>query len=117
HHGDLRSFESDVPFDLVLGSPPYFPPGTATEAAHSQAIPARIEVRGTVADYALTAARILAPGGVFAFVFPTSQLMRVDSALREADLTLLRRRDVIFKEGEPPLISLFAAMRNGDIPP
>jgi hypothetical protein len=30
---------------------------------------------------------------------------------------LLRRRDVIFKEGEPPLISLFAAVRAGDVPP
>ena len=114
HHGDLRDFTSDVPFDLVLGSPPYFPPGSATEAAHSQAVPARIEMRGTVADYASAAARILAPGGVFAFVFPTAQLSR---ALGDSGLMMLRRRDVVFKEGEPPLISLCAAVRIGDVPP
>jgi tRNA1Val (adenine37-N6)-methyltransferase len=116
-HGDLRDFTSNTPFDLVLGSPPYFPPGSATEAAHSQAVPARIEMRGTVADYARTAARVLAAGGVFAFVFPTAQLARAEAALRDAGLMLLRRRDVIFKEGEPPLISLFAAVRIGDVPP
>lgn len=115
--GDLRDFATDERFDLVTGSPPYFPPGTATAAEHSQAVPARIETRGSVADYARTASRILAPGGVFVFVFPTLQVSRAEDALRDARLMLLRRRDVVFKEGEPPLISLFAAVRGGDVPP
>jgi tRNA1Val (adenine37-N6)-methyltransferase len=117
--GDLRDlslFDDQRPFDLVLGSPPYFPPGTATAADHPQAVPARIEVRGGVADYARTAAAILAPGGVFVFVFPTAQLARVDAALADARLHLLRRRDVVFREGDPPLISLFAACRRDDLP-
>ena len=116
-HGDLRDFQTEQRFDLVTGSPPYFPQGTATAADHSQAVPARIEMRGTVADYAQTAARILAPGGVFVFVFPTLQIDRAMTALRDAGLRLVRRRDVVFKEGEPPLISLFAATRSWDIPP
>jgi tRNA1(Val) A37 N6-methylase TrmN6 len=117
--GDLRDpslFREDERFDLVLGSPPYFPEGTATAAVHPQAVPARIEVRGSVFDYAATAARILAPGGVFAFVFPTIQLDRVMTALDETGLKLVRRRDVEFREGEPPLITLFAASRAIDIP-
>lgn len=119
YQGDLRDesvFANEAPFDLVTGSPPYFPPGTATEADHKQAIPARIEIRGTVADYARTAARILAPGGLFAFVFPTNQIARAQQALDEAGLKLVRRRDVVFKEGEPPLITLFAASRAADLP-
>lgn len=117
-HGDLRD-ESILSgtFDLVTGSPPYWPEGTASEAAHEQAVPARIEVRGSVADYAAAARRILTPGGVFAFVFPTIQLDRALSALSDARLALVRRRDVIFKEGESPLITLFAATRAEDIPP
>lgn len=117
--GDLRDpgvFREGETFDLVTGSPPYFPPGTASAADHPQAVPARIEVRGSVADYADTAARILAPGGVFVFVFPTIQMDRVFAALDEAGLKLVRRRDVVFKEGEPPLITLFAASRNADLP-
>ena len=118
--GDLRDeaiLANEAPFDLVTGSPPYWPAGTASEAAHAQAIPARIEVRGSVVDYARTASRILAPGGVFAFVFPTIQTERALDGLRDAGLALIRRRDVIFKEGEPPLITLFAATRAEDIPP
>lgn len=119
-HGDLRDeplFPDEEPFDLVTGSPPYFPPGTATRAEHEQAVPARIEVRGSVTDYALAASRILAPGGFFAFVFPTLQRERAEVAVRDAGLKLIRRRDIIFKEGDPPLISLFGASRAEDIPP
>lgn len=118
-HGDLRDpslLGDERPFDLVTGSPPYFPPGTATEAEHQQAIPARIEVRGAVDDYARAAARVLAPGGVFVFVFPTAQLARAVAAVGDAGLKLVRRRDVVFKEDEPPLITLFAASRREDLP-
>ena len=41
--GDLRDpglFADEPPFDLVTGSPPYFPYGTAKEARHPQSIPA-----------------------------------------------------------------------------
>jgi tRNA1(Val) A37 N6-methylase TrmN6 len=117
HHTDLREFITDERFDLVTGSPPYFPPGTAVEADHPQAVPARIEVRGTIADYAATAARILAPGGIFAFVFPFDQRARAQEALDASALVLLRRRDVVIKEGERPRISLFAAASAADLPP
>jgi tRNA1Val (adenine37-N6)-methyltransferase len=118
--GDLRDpsiLADGAPFDLVTGSPPYFPPGTATAAEHPQAVPARIEIRGDVRDYATAAARILAPGGLFAFVFPYARRDHAEEALRANGLLLLRRRDVIFKEGETPLISLFAASRAADLPP
>ena len=117
--GDLRDaalLAHALPFDLVLGSPPYFPPGTSTLADHDQAVPARTEVRGAVSDYAVAAARILAPGGLFAFVFPTNQRPRAEAAIEAAGLLLLRRRDVVFKEGEPPMITLFAASRRVDLP-
>lgn len=119
YQGDLRDpavLGREEPFDLVTGSPPYFPEGTASPAAHQQAVPARIEMRGSVGDYAAAAARILRAGGVFAFVFPTLQIDRAFEALRSADLVLLRRRPVIFKEGEQSIVSLFAASRAADLP-
>jgi tRNA1Val (adenine37-N6)-methyltransferase len=119
YEGDLRDqsiLADEPPFDLVMGSPPYFAPGTATAADHEQAVSARIEMRGSVGDYAVAAARILATGGVFAFVFPTAQRARAGLALADAGLKLIRTCDVIFKEGEPPLISLFAASRASDVP-
>ncbi len=117
--GDLRDpelFREEEPFDLVLGSPPYWPVGTRMEAVHPQAIPARLEVRGAIADYALAAAKILAPGGVFACVFPLDQVERAAAAYAEADLLLLHRQDVIFKEGDPYGIALFAGSRRADLP-
>ena len=119
HEGDLRDpelFNGEAPFDLVLGSPPYWPLGARSEAEHPQAIPARLEVRGTIADYAQAAARILAPGGLFACVFPLDQVERAQAAYGEAGLALLQRQDVLFKEGEAYGIGLFAGMRPGDLP-
>ena len=120
HEGDLRDadlFKGESPFDLVLGSPPYWPVGSRKAAEHPQAVPARLEVRGDIGDYAQAAAQILAPGGVFACVFPSDQIKRAEEAYRNADLLLLRRQDVRFKEGEPYGIALFAGGRRRDFPP
>ena len=85
-------------------------------ASHPQAVPARMEVRGSVADYALTAARILAPGGMFVCVFPTPDAARVVDALDAAGLVLLRSRTIVFKAGEAFGLMLFAASRRADLP-
>ena len=117
--GDLRdpsALAGEEPFDLVLGAPPYFEPGTATEARHPQAVPARITRRGGIEGYAAAARRNLAPGGAFAFVWPTARSGEADAALEAERLVLLRRRDVVFREGEPPLVALFAAGRAEDLP-
>jgi tRNA1(Val) A37 N6-methylase TrmN6 len=119
HEGDLRDlalFQGEAPFDLVLGSPPYWPQGARTEAEHPQAIPARLEVRGTIADYTHAAARLLAPGGVFVCVFPLDQVERAEGAYREAGLALLQRQEVVFKAGEAYGVALFAGMRPEDLP-
>ncbi|MCE1203104.1 MAG: methyltransferase [Holophagaceae bacterium] len=117
--GDLRDpdlFADQAPFDLVTGTPPYWPEGHRLPAAHAQSVPARLEVRGSIADYARGAARLLAPGGVFACVFPNDQRERALAALREAGLLCLHRREVVFKEGEPYGLDVFAAARRQDLP-
>src|SRR5260221_382998 len=79
-------------FDLVLGSPPYFPSGTGIEADHAQKIACRFELRGDIGDYCAVAARHLNLGGWFACVFPTEQLARVESAAGKAGMAIVRRR-------------------------
>jgi tRNA1(Val) A37 N6-methylase TrmN6 len=123
-HGDFREqggsedppLRADERFDLVLGSPPYFPVGSGIEGDHPQKVACRFELRGDIADYARIAERHLAPGGLFACVFPEEQLGRIEAAAREASLTIVRRRPVMFKEHEPPLVALFAMMRALDLP-
>jgi tRNA1(Val) A37 N6-methylase TrmN6 len=118
-HADFREPDAIHPeerFDLVLGSPPYFPPGTGIEGDHPQKVACRFELRGDVSDYARAAAAHLAPGGVFAIVFPEDQRLRADDAMRANGLATVRRRPVIFREGESPLIGLSLMMRAEDLP-
>jgi len=117
--GDLRDaapFGGEPPFDLVTGTPPYWPEGHRLPAAHPQSVPARLEVRGSIADYAQAAARILAPGGIFACVFPNDQRERALAALRDAGLLCLHRREIVFKADEPYGLDVFAAGRRQDYP-
>lgn len=115
---DLGVVNPDERFDLITGSPPYFPPGTGVESEHPQKLACRFELRGTVADYCATAAKHLALGGFFACVFPNepAQLTRVEAGAQAAGLVIVRRRPVVFREGDPALIGLFGMMRATDLP-
>lgn len=118
-HGDFRDpslLDAGERFDLVLGSPPYFPLGTGHEGDHPQKVQCRFEVRGDIGDYARVATAHLAAGGVFACVFPEVQLDRVTRAAAEASAVIVRRRPVVFRDGDPPLVALFAMMRAEDLP-
>jgi tRNA1Val (adenine37-N6)-methyltransferase len=112
-HGAIADHEC---FDLVLGSPPYFPLGTGVESDHPQKVACRFELRGDIADYARIAARHLAPGGVFACVFPEEQRVRLEAAARASATIIVRRRPVVFRAGEAPLVGLFLLMRGTDLP-
>ena len=103
-------------FDLVLGSPPYFPIGSGVEGDHPQKVACRFELRGNIADYCAVAANHLELGGFFACVFPTDQLDRVQKAAKEVGLTIVRRRPVTLREGSPPLLSLFGMHLSEHLP-
>ena len=118
-HADFREagiLDRDEPFDLVLGSPPYFPLGTGIEGDHPQKVACRFELRGDIGDYARVASQHLTAAGVFACVFPEEQRSRLEQAAHAAGLAIVRRRAVVFREGEPPLVALFAMMRAVDLP-
>lgn len=120
--GDFRDagvIAPDERFDLVLGSPPYFPLDTGVLAEHPQKIACRFEVRGDVTDYCATAARHLDWGGVFACIFPVApehQRERVLAGARAAGLAIVRQRPIVLREGDPPLLSLFAMTLAAHLP-
>ena len=119
--GDFRdeaTLHPEEKFDLITGSPPYFPLEAGVKSEHPQKLACRFELRGTIADYCAVAARHLAPGGFFACVFPHEppQLARVEAAARDAGLAIVRKRPVIFREGDSPLVALFGLMRADDLP-
>jgi tRNA1Val (adenine37-N6)-methyltransferase len=119
--GDFREpgiLRDEEKFDLITGSPPYFTAESGVKSEHPQRLACRFELRGTVVDYCSTAAKHLASGGFFACVFPVepAQLARVEAGAKAGGLVIVRKRPIIFREGEPPLVSLFGLMRAEDLP-
>ena len=119
--GDFRDpglLAPEERFELILGSPPYFPLDAGVLGDHPQKVACRFETRGDVGDYCRVAAAHLAPGGLFACVFPIQphQISRVRSGARDAGLTITKWRPVCLKEGEPPLLGVFAMVVSTDLP-
>ena len=119
--GDFRVpdlFQTGETFDLITASPPYFPLDAGIRSEHPQKLACRFELRGTIADYCAIASRRLAPGGLLACVFPhePAQRARVEAAARESRLVIVRKRPVVFREGDPALVALFGLMRAEDLP-
>ncbi len=109
--GDLRdaaSMPESGSFDLVTGSPPYIPLGKGVVSPHPQRAACRMELRGSIADYALTGARLIKPEGMFVVCFAAAD-PRGEPAIAAAGLHLRARQDVVFRGGQPPLITIFVA--------
>lgn len=115
-HGDLRDVRLGETFDLVTGSPPYWDVSWGVVPADSQKAHARFELRGDIRDYAKSARAHLAEHGWFVLCFPSVQRPRAEAAFAEANLALLRSRDVIPRAGAAPLFTLFACKRVEDAP-
>jgi tRNA1Val (adenine37-N6)-methyltransferase len=111
--GDLReapALDGTQRFDLVTGSPPYLPPGSAVISMDSQKAGARFELRGDVFDYCRAAARVLDEEGVFVFCHAARD-PRPEAAIPAAGLECVDRLDVVFRSDQPPLIAIWTARR------
>lgn len=94
--GDLREVgpESHGVFDLITGSPPYFPLGTGVLSPDAQRRACRFELRGGVEEYCAAAARVLAPGGRFALVFPSEGDDRALAGATAAGLSVVAKAEL-----------------------
>ena len=105
--GDLRDpnlFPAGTTFELITGTPPYFPIGTGTGSEKTHAFPCRFEVRGGVEEYTEAAARWLAPTGRFVVVTAAPEVERVRHGARVTGLHLIEHVVVIPREGKDALI-------------
>ena len=50
------------------------------------------------------------------FPHEPAQLARVEAAAKNSNLVIVRKRPVVFREGDPPLVALFGMMRADDLP-
>jgi tRNA1Val (adenine37-N6)-methyltransferase len=110
-HGDLRDdclpLGASRDFDLITGTPPYFPPDSAIEAEDEQRAFARIEYRGGVEAYIGAGARLLAPAGALVLCGDARVGERTTSAAAEAGLFVIARLDVVPRVGKGPLFSVW----------
>jgi tRNA1Val (adenine37-N6)-methyltransferase len=108
-HGDLRtdleSIRQPTHFDLITGTPPYFPPGTALDAHDAQRMMARIETRGGVEAYMDAARQRLAPGGVLVLCGAADAQPRILRTQRE--LHLVRTTRIVPKQGKQALFCIW----------
>ncbi len=112
--GDLRDASVlDGPFDLITGTPPYFPRGTGTESTKPHAMPCRFELRGGVESYLTTAARLLAPDGQFVMCSSALEQERVTTATREAGLVHREHWQIVPRTGKAALIMVDVLAREG----
>ncbi len=118
--GDFRSPEAfpnpDEKFDLITGSPPYFPLTDGIPSEHPQKRACRFEERGGVEAYLETGARHLGPAGMLFIVFPTVQEKRCLDAARELGLLNLHTVRVFLKQGENSLLSLYQFQLRDHLP-
>lgn len=122
-HGDLRevtqrpsplerAFES--PVELVTGTPPYLPVGTALPSPDPQRAAARLELRGGVEDYVRAGARWLSSTGALVVCAGGGADARVERAAREVGLTPTACLDVrAHARAERPLFSVWTLERAG----
>jgi tRNA1Val (adenine37-N6)-methyltransferase len=111
--GDLRHQAPAGPFDLVTGTPPYFPRGTGTESDKPHAAPARFEHRGGVEAYLAIAADRVAPAGRIAICTSALERDRVDAAVRGQGLGHRERWAIVPRAGKPPLVIVDVLARTG----
>jgi tRNA1Val (adenine37-N6)-methyltransferase len=109
--GDFRLAEalgSQTCFDLVTGTPPYFPIGAGPESDHVQRAPCRFEHHGGIEAYCDAAAARLAPGAPFVACEAWNQRGRVEAAAAAAGLRLVRWLEIVPRQGKEPLLCTFA---------
>jgi tRNA1(Val) A37 N6-methylase TrmN6 len=99
--------------ELVVASPPYFPPGTGPTVPDEGEAIARHELRMGLGDLAREARRLLVPTGRVAVVFPSERLVALLAALDGAGLRPTRMRAVYPRAAAPANRVLVEAQKGG----
>ena len=106
---DRRLLDRLGRFDLVTGTPPYFPEGSGTPCADPVRTAAHFELRGGIEAYAEAARRTLLPDGRFGCCAPFTPPQRAVDAIERAGLTIRYLRPVLPRVGKPPFLVLMRA--------
>ena len=108
---DYRSAPfADGSLDFIVSNPPYFPAGRGAVSPDAARAAQRTE-SATVFELCFAAARYLKSGGRFFLVHRAEREGDILAALRRANLTPVRRRDVFSAPGKRAPIFLLEAVK------
>jgi tRNA1Val (adenine37-N6)-methyltransferase len=106
------AFGCETGFDLVTGTPPYLPLGSASVSPDPQRAHARVELRGGVEAYLAAAARTLSPHGCFVMCAQDSLAPRVFAGARAAGLRIVHELAVVpMQDRKARLFSVYCLLR------
>lgn len=115
-HGDLRDREllrqAPAGVDLVTGTPPYFPVGSALDAQDEQRSRARVEHRGGVEVYVRAGAELLGPRGALVLCGDSEAAPRLERAAQSSGLRISEVCAVLPRFGRPPLFTVWTLERH-----
>lgn len=86
---DLRGFDGAGGFDTVVANPPFFDPGSGLESSTQSTRGATHRYAGGPTEFAVVAARALAPGGTFWMLHPADRTHELLTAAQVAGLNVV----------------------------
>ena len=112
-HSDFRDFDfGGERYDLITGSPPYFPLDAGVLPDDPQRRACRFEERGGVEAYLETAARAMGEQSRFYIVFQTRWTERVTTSAARHELYLSGQADFSTRADKPdPFLTVFEFSR------
>eukprot|EP01138_Halocafeteria_seosinensis_P008411 gb/GECG01008596.1/.p1 GENE.gb/GECG01008596.1/~~gb/GECG01008596.1/.p1 ORF type:complete len:418 (+),score=51.31 gb/GECG01008596.1/:1-1254(+) len=109
----LRLLLRNGTFDIITGTPPYFPSEQGGMPACAESAGCLFELKGGIEVYARAASALLKPEtGFFVVVNTALARDRTLHALENAGLRVRRTVDAIPKEGKRPLFVVFVAKKD-----
>ena len=123
HHGDLRTLQdvkSLTPnsFDLLTGTPPYFPPSEGILPTVSARGMCSFELRGGIEVYFEAAAFLMAQSSTSRFIVcqTSIEIKRTEIAAEAVGMHVIERWDVYGKKGRgSPLFSVFSCCWESEV--
>lgn len=114
-HGDFRdgSVRARVGegFELVTGTPPYFPKEATLPSSDTQRAHARVELRGGVEAYLEAASALVGDEGVVVVCADAKKPARVTGTIGALGLAAEEELVVLPREGKEPLFSVWTLRR------